>query len=140
VQTLKRATALLEGAGSHEGLAELLRQLGFSEPSLPLDAVAANALHLPATIRAASITQGAGSIRGLVVDLPDDADLRQTLTALANALARTSPQFLWIVIANRAREVAIVCWSSSASRGRGLIVDLIGCGIGRQHEVRRDSS
>jgi len=123
VQTLKRATALLEGAGSHEGLAELLRQLGFSEPSLPLDAVAANALHLPASIRAASIAQGVGSIRGLVVDLPDEADLRQTLTTLANALARTSPQLLWIVIANRAREVAIVCWSSSASRAR--IVSLL---------------
>jgi hypothetical protein len=123
VQTLERATALLTSAGSHEGLADLVRQLGFSGPLLPLDAVATNALQLPGTIRAASIAQGVGSIRGLALDFQDDADLRQSLTAVANALARHSPQLLWMVIATRAREVAVVCWSSSGSRTR--IVSLL---------------
>ncbi|HEV2017340.1 MAG TPA: N-6 DNA methylase [Gemmatimonadaceae bacterium] len=120
MQTLERATALLKGAGSQEGLAELVRQLGFGGQLLPLDAVATNALHLPGTIRAASIAQGVGSIRGLALDFQDDADLRQSLTAVANALARHSPQLLWIVIATRntTGEVAIVCWSSSGSRTR----------------------
>ncbi len=125
MQTLERATALLKGAGSHEGLAELVRQLGFSGQLLPLDAVATTALHLPGTIRAASIAQGVGSVRCLALDFQDDADLRQSLTAVANALARHSPQLLWMVIATRnpTREVAIVCWSSSGSRTR--IVSLL---------------
>jgi len=125
VQTLERATALLKAAGSHDGLAELVRQLGFRGQLLPLDQAATNALYLPETVRAARIAQGVGSIRGLVLDFRDDADLRQGLTAVANALARHSPQLLWTVIATRndIREVAIVCWSSSESRTR--IVSLL---------------
>jgi hypothetical protein len=123
VQTLERATALLKGAGSPHGLADLVRQLGFVGQLLPLDRLATNALHLPESIRAASIAQGTGSIRGLVLELQDDADLRQSLTAVANVLAKRSPQLLWMVIAARAREVAIVCWSSSGSRTR--IVSLL---------------
>ena len=120
MQTLERATALLKGAGSQEGLAALVRQLGFGGRLLPLDAVATNSLHLPGAIGAANIAQGAGSIRALVLVFQGDADLRQSLTAVANALARHSPQLLWIVIATRnpTREVAIVCWSSSGSRTR----------------------
>jgi len=106
-------------------LADLLRQLGFKGPLLPLDAVAKDALGLPDTIRTAHIAQGVGSIRGLALDFQGNADLRQSLTAVANALARHSPQLLWIVIATRnpAREVAIVCWSSTGSRTR--IVSLL---------------
>jgi len=120
VQTLERATALLKSAGSQEGLGALVRQVGFSGGLLPLDAVATNALHLPGIIRTARIAQGVGSIRILTLDLQDDADLRQSLTAVANALARHSPHLLWLVIAirNATHEVAIVCWSSNGSRAR----------------------
>jgi SAM-dependent methyltransferase len=125
VQTLERATALLKGAGSDEGLAELVRQLGFGDQLLPLDPVATNALHLPATIRTASIAQGAGAIRCLVLNFRDETELRRSLSAVANALARHSPQLLWMVIASReaTSEVAIVCWSSSGPRAR--VVSLI---------------
>jgi SAM-dependent methyltransferase len=125
VQTLERAIALLKGAGSREGLAELFRQLGFSGPLLPLDAVATEALGLPASIRTARITQGVGSIRGLAVDFEDHADLRESLTGVANALARRSPQLLWMVVATRnsTSELAIVCWSSTSARTR--IVSLL---------------
>jgi len=104
-------------------LSELLRQLGFTGQLLPLDVSATEALHLPANIRDASIAQGVGSIRALALDFQDDADLRSGLTAVANALARHSPQLLWVVIATRAREVAIVCWSSGGSKTR--IVSLL---------------
>lgn len=85
---------------------------------LPLDAVAKDALGLPGSLRTAHIVQGVGSIRGLALDFQGNADLRQSLTAVASALARHSPQLLWIVIATRepAREIAIVCWSSAGSR------------------------
>ncbi|MDQ6872103.1 MAG: N-6 DNA methylase [Gemmatimonadota bacterium] len=120
MQTLERATALLKGAGSQEGLTELVRQLGFSGQLLPLDFVAISALRLPPTIRTASIAQGVGSIRGLALDFQDDADLRQNITAVAKSLAKHSPQLLWLVIATRnsTHEVAIVCWSSRESRTR----------------------
>ena len=125
MQTLERATALLRDAGSPEGLDDLLRQLGFKGQLLPLDAVAKDALGLPGSLRTARIVQGVGSIRGLALDFQSNADLRQSLTAVASALARHSPQLLWIVIATRepAREVAIVCWSSAGSRTR--IVSLL---------------
>jgi hypothetical protein len=123
VQTLERATALLKSAGSHQGLSELLRQLGFTGQLLPLDVAATEALHLPANIRGASIAQGVGSIRALALEFQDDTDLRSGLTAVANSLARHSPQLLWVVIATRVREVAIVCWSSGGSRTR--IVSLL---------------
>lgn len=120
MQTLERATALLKGADSREGLAELFHQLGFSRQLLPLDAVAKDALGLPASIRTARITRGVGSIRGLAVDFEDRAELRESLTRIASALARRSPQLLWMVIATRnaTREVAIVCWSSTNTKTR----------------------
>jgi hypothetical protein len=125
VQTLERATALLKSAGSQAGLAELVRQLGFSGDLLPLDVAAIGALHLPDTVRTARIVSGVGSIRGLVIDFDDDADLRQSLSAVAHSLARHSPQLLWAVIATRSstHEIAIVCWASSESRTR--IVSLL---------------
>jgi N-6 DNA Methylase len=120
VQTLERATALLKDAGSPQGLAELVRHLGFSGLLLPLDAAAKYALGLPESIRTARIAQGVGSLRCLALDFQDNADLRQSLTAVATALAKRSPQLLWMVIATRntTGEVAIVCWSSSDSRTR----------------------
>jgi len=111
---------MLRDAGSPEGLAGLLDQLGFKGALLPLDRTARDALGLPAGIHTARITQGVGSIRGLALDFQNHADLRESLTVVADALARRSPQLLWIVIATRnaTGEVAIVCWSSTGSRTR----------------------
>jgi SAM-dependent methyltransferase len=122
VQTLERATALLRGAESPNETAEILRSLGFSDPVLPLDRRARNALSLPETVRSAKIAEGLGALRGLALELDDDADLRQTLTSVAAALTRTAPQLLWLVISTQAstREVAVVCWSARQSRPRLL--------------------
>lgn len=122
MQTLERATALLRGAGSPAGTAEILRALGFNDPILPLDLRSRIALALPNTVRSASISQGSGALRGLVLDLDDRAELRPCLTTVASALAQTAPQLLWIVISTRAsaREVAILCWSARQSKPRVL--------------------
>jgi hypothetical protein len=122
VQTLERATALLKGAGSPDGVAEILRSLGFSDPILPLDQQARDALSLPETVRAARIAEGSGALRGLALELDDNADGRQTLGAVAAALNRNAAQLLWLVISTQAstRQTAVVCWSARYSRPRVL--------------------
>jgi hypothetical protein len=53
------------------------------------------------------------------------SETRESLAAVANALARHCPQLLWIVvaIARPRRELAIACWSTNHSRTR--IVSLV---------------
>ena len=125
MQSIERATVLLRAASSLEGASAILRELGFTGPALPLDSPAQSALGLPPSVRAARISAGGDSLRALVVDFHDTSETREALVAVANALAKRSPQFLWIVVAFAAsrREIAIVCWSSAASRAR--IVSLL---------------
>jgi len=117
VQTLERATALLRGATSLDGLAAILFELGFFAPALPLDEKSRQALGLPTDIRTASITEGEGSLRGLAIELDGGSDVRQTLTAVATQLSRNASQFLWLLVSRRAgtSDLAIVCWSSTRS-------------------------
>jgi len=111
---------LLRDATSLDGAVAILRELGFTDPALPLDSTARTALGFPQGIQSAWITQGRDSLRGLAVDLKTSSETRETLTSFANALAKRSPQLLWIVVAFAIsrRELAIVCWSSTVSRTR----------------------
>ena len=120
MQSIERATVLLRDARSLEGAAAILRELGFVEPALPLDANAQAALGLFPNTRGAWITQGRDSLRGIALDLDDTSETRDALTALANSLARHAPQLLWIVVAfaSSRRELAIICWSTTVSRTR----------------------
>ena len=120
MQSLERALGLLRRARSVEGASSILGELGFSAPPLPLDRKARAALRLPDTVRSALILQGTDCLRGLVLELDDDADLRQTLGSTAKALSQSAPQFLWIVCAFRseAGELAVACWTSAGSRAR----------------------
>jgi len=125
VQSLERALGLLRRARSINGASAILTELGFTEPPLPLDGKARRALKVPATIRSAQILRGADALRGLVLELDDASDLRQTLGSTANALSSNAPQFLWIVCAFRSSEgeLAIACWTSA--RGRVRIASLV---------------
>jgi hypothetical protein len=115
VQSIERATALLRDANSLESATSVIRELGFTEPAFPLDSGAQTALRLPDTIRAARITQGRGALRGLLLDLHEASEIRESLAAVAGGLTSNAPQFLWIVvaIAGTRRELAIVCWSTA---------------------------
>ena len=126
MQSLERATTLLRGARSRDGVAALFRQLGFGGPLLELSARTRAALALPETILTAHIAEGSGSLRGLAISVENAADLRQTLTSVANALAKQAPELLWLVIGTHAstREIAIVCWSSSNARTRVVSLHL----------------
>ncbi|MGH7650624.1 MAG: Eco57I restriction-modification methylase domain-containing protein [Gemmatimonadaceae bacterium] len=119
MSTLERATALLTNAGSPDGLSAILAELGFATP-LALDAKTRSALGLPEIVRAARIAKGAGDLRALALDLAANAESRRSLTAVASALARAAPQFLWLVMSVQAEsdEVAIICWTSRQSRPR----------------------
>ena len=118
MQSLERALGLLRRARSVEGASSILGELGFAEPSLPLDREALAALNLPDTIRAAEILQGTDCLRGLLLTLDDTSDLRQTISAAGKSLSTSAPQFLWIICAFRpaSSEVAIACWTSGGSR------------------------
>jgi hypothetical protein len=120
VQGLERALGLLRRVRSVEGANSILRELGFSGPSLPLDRNARTALRLPDSIRSAEIALGADCLRGLVLELDDASDFRQALASTAKTLSATAPQFLWIVCAFRpvTSDLAIACWTSARSRIR----------------------
>jgi Eco57I restriction-modification methylase len=126
VQSLERAAGLLRDASSLESAAAILRELGFAEPAFPLDALALTALGLPPTVRAATVTQGPDALRGLALQLNDDATMRDAVAAVSNALSRRAPHLLWLLVAfnHHAREIAIACWSTLTSRTR--VVSLLG--------------
>jgi len=118
VQTLERAADLLRRANSLDRVADILRELGFPDPPLPLDEQAIAALGLPADVRCARITQGPGALRGLVLHLQKVE--RESLSHVANALARNASQMLWLVVAidDSGSDVSIICWRSIANRVR----------------------
>jgi Eco57I restriction-modification methylase len=113
---------LLRGAGSVDGMSAVMRFLGFTGRILPLDSRTRTTLQLPSEICTAHIAEGDGALRGLALVLSHQADLRETLAATADALARQAPQLLWLVIAihSASRAQAVVCWSASSPRPRIL--------------------
>lgn len=120
MQTLERAIDVLAAANSIETLGGVSRELGFIDPALPLEKNAQAALGFRETILLASVARGPGSLRALLIDI--DGELRETLTALADSLARRSPQLLWIVLAvtRSSPQVAIMCWSTQGCRTRAV--------------------
>jgi hypothetical protein len=118
VKTLERAAAVLQGATSLDNLDQLLGELGFSPPPLPLDQSALRALGLH-QLRSARIVRGNGALRGLALVVDHSVDMRESLAGIANTLARSSAELLWIVVALRPpNELAIVCWRSAGNRVR----------------------
>lgn len=119
MKTLERAAAILRDATSLDELEEMFSALGFAPPLLPLDAIALKALGLDA-IRDARVVRGNGALRGFAVTIDTAADLRESLTDIAAALARNASRFLWVIVAVRpsTNELAIVCWRAEANRVR----------------------
>jgi hypothetical protein len=120
VHGLERSIELLRSARSIEGASSILRELGFTGPILPVEGRTRTALKLPESVRLACITRGDDSLRGLVLELDDDTELRQLLGSVAKSLSQSAPQFLWILCAVRPStgDLAIACWSSTRSRIR----------------------
>lgn len=118
--TLARSTELLATASDVDGLTRIAGELGFTGAPLSLDAQARSTLGLSSHLGTVKVVRGSGDLRALLVGLPLHCDQRETLTAIATALARHTAQLLWIVFGYAADSVAIVCWSASTTRPRIL--------------------
>ncbi len=114
---LDQSLVLLQSASSVEGVASIVRELGFSPGLLPLDGPALRTLGFPTELHSARIGSGSECLRALVLELRADSNLREAISEVANALSRNAQQFLWIVCAfsPRSREFAIASWSSTPS-------------------------
>lgn len=117
---LEQSLRLLRDATSFDGVSAILRELGFTNPLLPLDRPALHALALPSEVRSGRITTGSDCLRAMVLQLRAGSSLREVIAETSSALSARAPQFLWIVCAFREREsdLAIACWSSSGTRVR----------------------
>jgi len=120
VQTLDRAASLLRGALTIDGTARLLAELGFAHELLRLDATAVAELGLPGEITSARVTRSSGALRALVLELEPACSTRECLTRTADALARTSSELLWLVVAiqQATRSITIICWRHTGHRVR----------------------
>lgn len=94
-----------------EGLENVARALGFG-PSAPLNADLRTRLGIPASVISASMGSGAGSLRVLLVDLPQSAPAKSALNEIAAAVSLRSPHLLWSALAIRAdHEITICAWT-----------------------------
>lgn len=106
--TTAEAAQVLTRAGRSKGppLAELLRLLGF-RPALRVPRSAARRLSIDPRSRA-SIADGAGSLRALVVESIGTTGLRDEVLSVARAVTRASPELLWLIIARDAARGALL--------------------------------
>ena len=97
MSSLRNAAALLANARTFRALAPLLPPLGFGG-ALPLDADARRALGLDRAVRRASIANGTGTLRALLLEAAADTPLRETISRAAVQVTTRSPQLLWLLI------------------------------------------
>jgi hypothetical protein len=107
VSSLRNAAELLAGAHAFRDLAKLSTPLGFTAP-LPLDLDARRAIGLDRTIKRASVANGPGTLRALLLDPAADAPLRETVTRVAARVTAHAPQLLWLLFIARPSASALV--------------------------------
>ncbi len=115
--TIERSTQLLAGADGVVGLSAIARELGFAAP-LPLDTKARTALGIDNDVLTASVARGPGALRALLLELPMQRDIHDLLSKVARAVARKTPQLLWLVLAADTEFVVVLCWSARPSGPR----------------------
>jgi hypothetical protein len=113
VSSLRNAAELLAGARSFRDLAKLSAPLGFTEP-LALDLDARRALGLDRTIKRASVANGSGTLRALLLDPAADSPLRETVARAAARVTAQAPQLLWLLIVAQPSANALVIAAPAA--------------------------
>ncbi|MDB4880410.1 MAG: hypothetical protein JWL60_1856 [Gemmatimonadetes bacterium] len=116
--TLRHCAGLLASADSPSGLAAVAAALGFTGPPDPLDADACARLGIPPGLSDVRVAAGTGALRALLVVAPPSRGLRELLSTLATALARSTAQVLWLLVAASGDETAVACWAGDRARPR----------------------
>ena len=97
MSSLRSAAARLANARTFRDLPSLAAPLGFADP-LPLDLDARRAIGLDRAIRRASVANGAGTLRALLLEAAADAPLRESVTRVAARVTANAPHLLWLLI------------------------------------------
>ncbi len=97
VSSLRNSASLLARVRTFRDLAAILPPLRFAE-SLPLDADARRAIGLDPAIRRASIANGPGTLRALLLETIPDVPLRQTVARISGQVTAHAPQLFWLLI------------------------------------------
>ncbi|MFI5244785.1 MAG: hypothetical protein ACHQQR_06125, partial [Gemmatimonadales bacterium] len=97
MSSLRHAAGLLAGVRNFSGLESLLPTLGFAE-LLPLDRDARRAMGLDRAIRRASVANGSGTLRALLLEPAAGAPMRETVMHVAGRVTARAPQLLWLLI------------------------------------------
>ena len=131
--TLRQAAELIAAADSIDRLQPIARAIGCRGTAERLDDETRRALGIDEPVREARVASGAGALRALLLEMAEDASLREAVHRVATRLATRTPHVLWIVLAaHRERgELAIAAWSgdrhpprvAALISQRGRIVD-----------------
>jgi hypothetical protein len=124
VLTPRDAARLLTDPDSSRTTA-LVAALGFAAP-LTLDRSIGRRLGLGTAIRGPQLAVGRGTLRALIVQVPDADAPEVEAAALARTLARQAPECLWLVIAERRTDgVLTICAPPPGGTGAvpALVVD-----------------
>ena len=107
MSTLRSAAELLAGARTFRDLARLSTALGFADP-LTLDLESRRALGLDRAIKRASVANGSGTLRALLLDPEADTPIRETVARVATQITTRAPQLLWLIIVAQPAANALV--------------------------------
>ena len=107
MSSLRNAAELLTGARTFRDLARISIALGFTEP-LPLDLEGRRALGLDRAIKRASVANGAGTLRALLLEPAPGVSLRETVARVAAQTTARAPQLLWLLIVTQPSANALV--------------------------------
>lgn len=113
MRTLRAAARLLANAANLDSLTPIAAELGCASRPVPLDESHLREIGLD-SVRQARIVEGAGALRGLLLELDGRAPLSDQLRRVAHQLARHTPHVLWIVLAAQpeSSSVAVAAWNA----------------------------
>ena len=96
--TIRAASALLARARSLDGARPLLRVLGFTAQPHTVDTSLRTSLGVDSSIAHSRVFAGEGSLRALLAQLPEGADVRDSARRIATALDRHAAGSAWLLV------------------------------------------
>ena len=90
---------MIDAVGQADGVDALLASLGFTTPTLHLDAPSQADLGIADLVMSARVSVADGSLRALSVEIRRDTGFRDSIERIAREISKRSPQLLWLLIA-----------------------------------------